>query len=1419
MKNLFATIIFNIITAVTMAATFSSTHLSVSDILSSSQVRMVTQDNLGFIWMGTNNGLYRYDGYIVRPVQPLMAQAATQRPEFLIQDICTWGDRLLLLRLRGERFTFFDLQRNIYVDYTTPDEINDSYKRSVIINDKELWLYDDRNGCKYVVWNGTGFTTVKLTQKNGLLGNSHVNFVARDDSNGYWIGTTAGVTHWNGGLKGIYNRKLNIVACANAGQQGLYLFSARGDVFVVKHGKLQNVRATGNGDMPTIKKAARHKETIYLTTTGATYEYDIRKQQFSRSTTIPITAANMVEDNHKNPVIFDSEGQDVFYFTPQQIYTLHNIYSAALNKLNNSGRFRFVSGSNSMLWVSTYGNGLFCYDTRTGEQTHITCDVASMKPIISSNYLLGIYEGHDNKIWTIEENTGLSIISPDDNVSQYYYYTSATDNSHANNIRLLRLIGQKLYVANFSHGLKTASADLKSWQDAESHDDDVVDIGMDKDGTLWTGSRNNGIYVGGVNYRHDKNNPHSLSEGKISSIVFDHKGRAWISLFNSGVDMAVKQKDGTLRFKHFFTGKNKVSTPRKLLADHNGYIWMCSSSGVYRFHPDELSANANRYQSFSLTEKGNAVECYTIIEDSQHRIWIGTNSHGIYIFNNNGREPLQERILTEDDGLTNNVIESFVEDRHHNIWAGTMYGLCRINGKDFYTETFYPGQTDLQNSFSEGCAALLPDGRIVFGSHQGMVVMSMSNRRSSSSPYNLVISDIDINGTPHDTFGEDDPIEGSITNKREIKLSHKQNSLTLYVTDFETNGRYRSRYSYYLEGADDDWSPHSEDNKVTYKNLKPGTYVFHVRSYSNNRASGTKEATMKIVIAPPLWATWWAYLIYIALAIAIGYYLYKNLRHIESLRNKISVEKQMATVKDRFFANVSHEFRTPLTLIQGSLDNIENRHQVPTDMKEPMESLNKSVNRLRRLIDQLLEFHQMENGSLRLALKSTDIITFCRDIFYTFSIQAQNKDINYQFVPFASHETAYIDINFLDHILFNLLSNAFKYTPQKEAITLRITHKENAYVISVEDTGVGVDKEKREQLFKRFNQSSRISDSMGIGLDLSAELARVHHGSISYEPNGDRGSIFSFTLPDNKEAYKSDEFLVEEDNVLLKDNDKQSAMMINEHKAMAFEPMNDCPVWIAEDIDDIKDMLKKELQQYFPTTAFANGQELWDALIVAKSEERPQLIITDAMMPVMDGFHLIKKIRADKNTSATPIVMLTALADDQQAVKGYNAGADAYITKPFSVPVLIAQCTMLLRQRTHLKADYVQTEGEKPELKAIITEEDDRKLKNLIDTFISDHIDDEKLNIDAFASSMGYGRTNFFRKVKELTGMTPNEYIRQARMELSAELLRDRTLTISQVAYKVGISDAYYFSKTFKNYFGITPSQYRKGDSGKARQE
>ncbi len=1119
-------------------------------------------------------------------------------------------------------------------------------------------------------------------------------------------------------------------------------------------------------------------------------------------------------DNHGNREVFDPDGRDVWYTVGGRQHHISHIFSPEMTRRNGSGKFYFVSGGDGVLWISTYGNGLFAFDTHSGTLRHyLSSDKNSP---IRTDYLIALMEDREGSIWVSEEYYGLTCITKGSLDGHYVYFTNEDDHSHDNVIRLLKNVGGKVYVGNLHNGFKVSADNLNSMKAITGYDDDVIDVEAGHDGTLWLGMRQSGLYVGKRHYVHNATVASSLSKGKLSDIAIDRKGRAWISFFRAGVDLAVKQSDGTYTFRHFFTGKNAVPQPRMMTVDHRGDIWLCSNDGVYRFNPDSLILTPSAYHHYNIAVGvRSADECHCIYESGRHQIFVGTIGSGMAIIPNDGKGG-KMRLLTTADGLPSNSVEAIAEDQNGNIWIGTDNGLASLSPRDNTVRSYRIDADALGNIFNEGAATRLASGLMAMGTRHGILLFDPLKMKQSKPKFHLAISDMQVNGIPIRSLLNAERMPDGMASTRKLKLSHNENSLTFFFSDFELANAETSMYTCKLEGYDRDWSPLSTINSAQYKNLPFGHYTMRVRSRNGSGEWNPHEVVLQIRITPPFYLSWWAILIYIILLCAIIYYLYRNAREKLQLRQRVEIENRMTEYKLRFFTNISHEFRTPLTLIEGAMDHIDSLGNMPGKLKQPIANMRKSVDRMLRLVNQLLEFRKMQNDRLHLALETTDVVAFARNVCMMFSDAADNKRINYTFLPFDSQYQMPVDKGFLDKILYNLISNAFKYTPRGREISVRLRHGDGKVLFFVADTGIGIDEDKRKDLFTRFDQSSYTHDSMGIGLHLTAELVRVHHGAISFEPNPKGGSIFTVALPDSGEGYNADDFLVSDNQLLIEQNEKEDAMRLKvsqpTYKELAAGPMNDVSVLVVEDDTDVATFLKTELGHYFNVVQVGNGQEALDLL--KKGDADFSLVISDIRMPVMNGLELTKAIRADQSISDMPVILLTALTTEDKQLKGIGAGADAYIEKPFSMPVLLAKAKQLIDQRERLRHTYAATVATTHEAPAIIIEEQDAKLREKLDTWLLAHIDDQQLNIDDFAKSMGYGRTTFYKKVKTLVGLTPNEYVKQLRMNKAAELLADDTLTMAQVAYQVGISDPLYFSKVFKSFFGQSPTAYRKGKGG-----
>lgn len=708
---------------------------------------------------------------------------------------------------------------------------------------------------------------------------------------------------------------------------------------------------------------------------------------------------------------------------------------------------------------------------------------------------------------------------------------------------------------------------------------------------------------------------------------------------------------------------------------------------------------------------------------------------------------------------------------------------------------------------------MLDNGNIVFGSNSGMVLINPRVVDHTYRDVKVTFTDLKIGGMSVRAGDTDSPVDGALPYVDRIDLNSSQNSFVIEFSTLDYSDEEGMKYTYKLGNYDSEWSVPSTDAYAVYKNLGSGTYKLHVKA-CNALGMWSKESVMTIVVHPPFYLSGWAFMVYFIIVVVVGYFIVRTIRRMNDLRNRIHIEESLTKYKLVFFTNISHEFRTPLTLIQGSLEKIHKSGRLPKELAYSIRIMDKSTMRMLRLIDQLLEFRKMQNNKLSLALEKIDVIAFLRDIFDSFGNVAESKSISYIFDSDVESHKVFIDKRHVDKIVFNLLSNAFKYTPSGGSITLTVrVHKENReLVIKVTDTGVGIPEDKRKELFVRFAHSSYSGNSFGIGLHLTHELVSVHKGTIRYDANPEGGSVFTVSLPDDSSVYDEKDFLVK-DNVLIKEEEqhrKDAFGLIKDdlkdlEMPVPSEPLNLRKILLVEDDDDVRDFLVGELCSYFEVKAVADGNT---ALKIAQTDDI-DLIVSDVMMPGMSGFELTKKLKNNFATSHVPIVLLTALDNPESKLEGVESGADSYVTKPFSPKLLIMRMFKLIEQRDKLREKFSNDlTAVRP---ALCSTEQDKAFADKLASIIDNEIGNSAFTIDRFAEIVGMGRTAFFRKVKGVTGYTPNEYIRIMRMKRAAELLLHGELTVSEISYKVGIDDPLYFSKCFKKQFGVSPSSYQKG--------
>ena len=666
-----------------------------------------------------------------------------------------------------------------------------------------------------------------------------------------------------------------------------------------------------------------------------------------------------------------------------------------------------------------------------------------------------------------------------------------------------------------------------------------------------------------------------------------------------------------------------------------------------------------------------------------------------------------------------------------------------------------------------------------------------------------------------------------------IELTHKQNSITIFFSNFVFSQAGTAIYQYQMEGTDKDWRQATSVNYAEYANMSPGKYTFRVRTLVDGKWIEGKP--FDITINQPLYNTWWAWLLYLITATLGGTYLYLQWKKNFKLQHEISLNKELSEFRLNFFTHVTHEFRTPLAIISNSMDALTQPNTPQTTQKAAIKSAKRGTNRMLRLVNELMEFRKLSVGGSRLAVQKDDIISFVRNIYQDLWTISKRKEIDMTFIPFAKDFQLTFDHAKVETIVFNIVSNAVKYTPQKGHITIKIQldeQNENIYII-VEDSGNGISEEQEKELFHPFMHGLVSQGGMGIGLYSAKEMAKLHHGDITYTKSEELGGAqFTITLPANEDIYTAEDYI--QDIAIHTETSEDNNVVEEVIHSMHTESLNDINLAIIEDDTDMLEQISSAMSQYFHVTTYMNGEEGIKGIM----ETKPDVIISDVMLPDTNGYEIVKKLRSETAFINTPIIMLTALDDERHQMKGYEAGADDYVTKPCNFRVLLARIVQLYtwahkrEQQAIAMATETNTNPEealdtnisqsedsqatatKPQAtstpKQITISPLDKKFKETLEYVVAQHISDHDFTVDRLAALMQMGHTKFYGRMKEVMGVSPNKYLMNEKMRIASELILEGKYSIAEVSFKVGFMDQSYFNKCFKQYYGCVPSRYGK---------
>lgn len=1430
----------------------NSRQVTTADGLAGNTINELTQDPEGFVWLATNNGLSRYDGYTTVNFVSLSTDAGHRMEARVGRIFCDRSRHLLWLRTATYQNACYDLRHARFIDWTGRGE-HYRQQNKMMMTTRGMVLYGMGTGATLCSAPEGSPMAADYRKKDGALPSDNVLTVVEDSAHNIWLPTDKGIAvlqanaqapsllapRGNAG-KASTSQAPDIIAAATSGRV-TYFLGSDGSV----SGFDTHCRQVLITHFPSAMAQPQKVNASFvwqgrwmLFTPEGTYAMNINDGTFEKPEQMQVPDGLSQGSCDGYHLIANSTGRLWLFPDSGSIRSLHLIPDAYYST-NKGWKFHVARGAGGRLFIATYGNGLFVYNPADEHLQHYAASDES--PVIHSDYLLCAMTDSQGNIWVGSESAGAYCLTAMSTAKARYLLPqpgdiSSWDNaiSTVSHIGSTTVIGTRrgsaYAIGNLSPLHPVLGSDGAHFSPLTARMASINAYFADSQGRTWAGTWGDGLYIDGQRYA-TTDSAHYIPSDFISDIAEDSQGRIWIATWNAGLlQMTAKGSPAVgaspdIRESPVVDGfpvDMNSSRINDLLLSSDHALWVASNNGIFRIKGGRLDVYNTTNKNFP------ADEVRALLIDRRGMLWAACAGGGVVrtLVDADGSLAAMA-VITERQGLANNSATSLVEDNRGYIWVGTEDGVSRINPETLIVNSYRFSDTTQGNSCLDNSAATGGDGQIMFGTAYGLLVINPEAMLTDAGHSLPTITDVSVNGQSIHELGM---LSEAMSFTNQITLSHDQNSLRICFSDFEYNRHNSPVFQYYLEPVESSWQSVTTDNHADYGELPPGRYTFRLRSLSA-KGEWNDEATLSIVIRQPWWNTWWAWLGYLLLLAAAAYYVYRNWRDKFMLHQQMKMDKQLMEFRTGIFTNITHEFRTPLAIIKGAVDKLGD----DAANKAALQAAKRGTSRLLRLVNQLMEYRKINTGNLRLQVEQGDIVDFVRGIGQDFWVMAKQKDMQLSFQSFDRHYHTPFDRQIVETVVYNLLSNAVKYTPERGAVTLRITRDApehlstqdpsspqtvapppaGAVIISVEDSGPGISPEKQAELFQPFMHGYASQGGMGIGLYTAHQMAQLHKGTLAYSRDGGT-TRFAFTLPAGDGAYSAEDYRDSEaaripDDSLAVHSNQQSGDLIRELQS---EALNDLTVAIVEDNPDMADQLRQEVGVYFHTVCYSTGQ----AFFRAAEESTPSLILCDVMLPDIDGYEIVRRLRADMSTAHIPVIMLTALDDEVHQIRAYRAGADDYMVKPCNVRLLIARAFQLVKWSRALATPSTKESGEAPLASgqeapspaSLVEGRADKVFKDKLQAITLKHLSDPTFNIDQLAQMMNMGRTKFYGKVKELMGLSPNKYLQEARMQRAADLLLEGELTVSEVCYKVGIQDPSYFNKCFKAKYGIVPSKYGK---------
>lgn len=1314
----------------------------------------IFQDKDGFLWFGTLDGLCRYDGY-----------------------------RLLTFRSDSNNSKLFMSNEITCIAEDTNNNLLIGTKKGLNILDKATFNIQK---LKKKELDGQEIKFIYVSASNGFIWIATGNYLYRYsldlfNSNGYREPLPSG------SINGIYednSRDLWVMIWGN----GLFKYT-------FKDGKFQKYPPIGHYNTP-FRIYQDNKNNFWIGTWGdglfRFYPNNSDEEKYH-----PIKIAKYKSDISENfyfSIVQDDQYGYMWFVSSSGLYVLkytdeNKIEKVDISNLTNESNNIFseiIKDKTGNLWVGTFSEGAFIINFKQSLIKNFPIESIKTQIGITPN-ITTLFEDSDGDIWINQNRWGLGIFNPSTkNVKLFQYYPSLKKFS---NLRAVSCISN-------------AESDTKN-----------IWVGLEGEPFIFVMNKNKGDIRIKEIINLDK---YTHNAGYPRKFLTDRKGNTWIAT-NRGLLVKPVRQD-TIIPVTFVLGEVTDITE-----DAYGNIWTSSkSSGVfYMTIKNNLTIDEKSIRNF--TDRNsilNSNNTNVVHADVRGRVWIGTKEGSVIIYDiiSNKFKNITSTFNMIDEGIFD-----IISDNYGHIWISTNKRVIEFNPQNFAIKEYSCTDDNiLVNSFHDNSLFKNEKGDILYGGNRGITVFTPSEKLSQQAAAPKVfISDIKINN--QSIYSDNNNYRYNSIDQT-LLFNPDDKNIEIDFSSLNYNNSSKTRYVYKLEGLDEDWVYTAKNRQFAiYNQLRKGSYTFKVKATDENGLWSNTITTLKIYKKPAVYETWWAYSLYLLVIIIFVYFSYVRAKNRIKLRNDLKIAQiekiksdELTQTKLKYFTNISHDFLTPLTILSCLIDDAEMTYKSKILQ---FDSMRISINRLRRLLQQVLDFRKIESGNMKLKLSNGDIVMTIRDVCYkNFQPLIKKKNINLLFNASPLHIQAWFDADKIDKIIFNLLSNAFKYTPENGKIEVDLKkYNDGVYshlVIKIKDSGIGISEEDINKIFNRFysNGTNDTENSNGIGLNLTKDLVEIHSGSIQVESKIREGSLFTIDIPIDKEfyvfSYTNNPEIIHEDkkDILL----LESSIVENISEIASDEntdKLNDMTILLVEDNEELLYLMKNILSKYYNIVAAQDGEE---ALSVVKENEI-NLIISDIMMPKMDGLELCRLLKSDIETSHIPIILLTAKSSTEDRIECYNAGADGYITKPFELKVLEARINSFIIYKKS-KQQKFQSNKEINISTLEYPSSDGEFLEKAI-RIIEQHLSNNDFDITLFAEKLYLSKSTLYRKIKNMTGLSPVEFIRNIRLKHACRILQNQSMPISEVAYTVGFSDPNYFTLCFKAEFNITPTDYRKNNS------